>query len=267
MSESISFPPRWGSNTPANYRGLDNLITEALEALLAPGQVVELRVLGARFRGIDGWLLSGFFDDHAALDVGAGLRGMAFARSICVTLNNFQQGFARPITNVVAPARRGGCAADDDVARIRVILLDFDPARPADVCATDSEHQAALDRAREVTRWLHELSVYASLADSGNGGHVYVHVDLPADAATKALIGRLMTVVSFTFADEQVELDMSTGNFARVVRLPGTMNRKGEDLPNRPHRRTEMLAMVPRGRVTSRRALEAIIAARSTEVA
>jgi hypothetical protein len=56
-----------------------------------------------------------------------------------------------------------------------------------------------------------------------------------------------MLAVGLEFSDARVGVDPSTGNPARLVRLPGSMNRKGPDLLHRPHRRGEMLAMVPPG--------------------
>jgi hypothetical protein len=42
------------------------------------------------------------------------------------------------------------------------------------------------------------------------------------------------------------------------MRLPGTLNRKGDDLPDRPYRRSEMLAIAMRNQVTPPAALHAI---------
>lgn len=257
MEDDIKFPPTWGVNTPENYGGPGHPLDEGLDTLVRPGQIVELRVIGAHYL-TEKKTLSGFFDDLSALREAAHERAWNLARSVCITLNPVRRDAPHDVDNRVGLALWGGCTADADIARIQTILLDFDPERPRGVCATDTEHRGALDRGRAVARWLHERGVYASLADSGNGAHVYIHVDLPADTDTEGLIDRVMTAVSFGFDDADVALDPDTGNPSRVAKLPGTMNRKGDDLPARPHRRSEMLEMALRGHVTSMQALEEV---------
>lgn len=49
----------------------------------------------------------------------------------------------------------------------------------------------------------------------------------------------------------KVKIDTSVHNPARLVRLPGTFNRKGEDLPNRPHRRAKIIEIPKNPKIVS----------------
>ncbi len=71
-------------------------------------------------------------------------------------------------------------------------------------------------------------------ADSGNGGHLMYRVDLPAD--DNGLVKRCLEALDTRFGDDAVHVDKGVFNPARVWKLYGTLARKGEDLPDRPHR-------------------------------
>ena len=77
------------------------------------------------------------------------------------------------------------------------------------------------------------------LADSGNGGHLLYRIDLPA--ADGGLVGRVLRGLAFLFEDERVILDQTVANPARIWKLYGTVARKGDDLPERPHRLARLL--------------------------
>ena len=53
-------------------------------------------------------------------------------------------------------AKTGDCAKDCDIARRKYLVLDFDPNRPTNVCATTEEKQHAVNLADRVARDLTE---------------------------------------------------------------------------------------------------------------
>ena len=150
-------------------------IRRALGLLLEPCTVAELRVLNTR-RGT----ISGYFDDFAKLaEVAAEWSGQAPA--VYVTANPVNPALLARAVNRVKPYAKH-TTAEGDIAGRRWLLFDFDAVRPAGVSATDAEHQAALDRTHACTAWLLTLAFTADMllvADSGNGGHVLVRIDLP----------------------------------------------------------------------------------------
>ncbi|MEN6341043.1 MAG: hypothetical protein ABFC89_00625 [Methanospirillum sp.] len=124
------------------------------------------------------------------------------------------------------------------------MLVDADPERPAGISATDTEKAAAFARAAAIAVALEATGWPAPVkADSGNGAHLLYRVDLPNDADTTALIRRCLEALSARFSDEAVNVDITVSNAARIVRAYGTPNRKGANMPDRPHRPTALVAV------------------------
>lgn len=132
--------------------------------------------------------------------------------------------------------------SDADILRRRWLLFDFDPKRPAGISATDAEHNAALARAGECLHWLRSLG-FASyvFADSGNGAHVLLRIDLPNDKARAALVKRCLEAVALQVSDDNVVVDLTVYNAARICKLYGTLSCKGDHTPDRPHRISRIL--------------------------
>src|SRR5262249_38682346 len=134
--------------------------------------------------------------------------------------------------------------SDSDIIRRDWLPLDFDPKRPAGISSTDAEHTAALTRARECFNWLIDFGFQRDsllLADSGNGGHVLVHIDLPNEDSSTDLVKRCIEAVAFRFSDETVAVDLSVYNAARIWKVYGTLARKGDSTSDRPHRTARIL--------------------------
>jgi hypothetical protein len=134
--------------------------------------------------------------------------------------------------------------ADHDIERRRWILLDIDPVRAAGICATDTQHDAALAKADEIERHLTGLGFpEPSRMDSGNGAYLLYAVDLPNDAPSLELVHGFLKALAARFDDETTQIDTSVANAARIMRMPGTLNAKGDNTPERPHRRARLLSM------------------------
>src|SRR5262249_23831706 len=138
--------------------------------------------------------------------------------------------------------RASHATADTDVVRYRWLPVDLDPVREAGISSSDVEHEAALSLSGEIADWLaHELDFPADSivqADSGNGGHILVHINEPADAPTRALIERCLSALDLRWSTDAVKVDTRTGNPSRIWKLYGTAARKGDATAARPHRRS-----------------------------
>jgi hypothetical protein len=225
-------------------------IRRAVALLLEPGAVAELRVLDTERDGT----VSGYFDDPEALTRETA-RWSGRAPAVYVTLNPVNPALlARAVNRVRTRAKH--TTSDTDVVRRRWLPLDFDPVRPAGISATDTEHAAALARARETSAWLRgEGWPEGSLGDSGNGGHLLYRVELPNDAAATALVPRCLAALALRFDDDAVRVDVTTGNAARIWKVYGTLAAKGEATSDRPHRRARLLDGPDRAAVVSREQL------------
>ena len=140
--------------------------------------------------------------------------------------------------NRLRPAGRNPTTADTDIVRRRWLLIDCDPRRASGVSSSNAEHESALAKAREIRNGLSSLGWPKPVwTDSGNGAQLMYRIDLPADAGE--LVRRVIGEIAKAAA-EQVAIDTSVHNPARSWRLPGTMNCKGDSIPERPHRMAKL---------------------------
>jgi len=77
------------------------------------------------------------------------------------------------------------------------------------------------------------------IADSGNGAGMYAPVDLPVD--DDGLVRRVLAAASLRFDRDGVNIDTSVHNPARLTKLIGTWARKGDSVPECPHRQSRWL--------------------------
>lgn len=217
-----------------------NEITHALRLWFQAGDVFEVRVLDAvsadyRREHIE----SGYFDyDHISA-VPEALKRLLSFRGVYVTVNPVNPDLLARAVNRLRPAGRNPTTADTDIVRRRWILIDCDPRRASGVSSSNVEHKSALDKAREIRDGLSSLGwPEPVLTDSGNGAQLMYRIDLPADDGelVRRVIGEIAKASS-----EQVAIDTSVHNPARIWRLPGTMNCKGDSIPERPHRMARIL--------------------------
>lgn len=167
------------------------------------------------------------------------------AQGTYVTLNPVKEHLLARCANRL-DLRAAHTTGDQDIAMRRWLPVDLDAVPASGISASEAEHSAALARAREMVAILSSRYGWPApiLADSGNGGHGLWRVDLPA--ADGGLVARALQGLDTLFSDPEgaairVHVDTSTGNAARIFKLYGTMARKGDDTPQRPHRRSRLL--------------------------
>jgi hypothetical protein len=227
-------------------------ILRAVRCIAEPGQVVELRALnvhsGAHSRPLT---INGYFDNLELLaDQAARIRG---AQGVYITLNPPVQAVLARCANRLRVAGAGSATSDGDIAARRWLPVDADPVRPAEVSASDAEHDAAIDTARRVRAALAALGWPPPiLADSGNGGHLLYRIDLAIDdpaqrgAGRAGLVERVLGALAARFDDGAVHIDARVFNSARIWKLYGTVARKGDHTDERPHRLARLLE-IPEG--------------------
>ncbi|MEW6457621.1 MAG: AAA family ATPase [Bacillota bacterium] len=215
---------------PQNHRE----IKKALEILHAPGQVVEVRILDGGKGPI-----SGYFSDWDKLtDAVKSYDGRA---NIYITLNPVHGALLARANNRLA-VKPKNTTSDSDVITRRWFLIDLDPVRPSGICANEEEKQMALERARQVYTYLKESGwPDPVVCDSGNGLYLLYPVNLPNDGASRDLLQNCLQALALRFDDETVSIDTSVYNAARIIRLIGTVNCKGDNTPDRPHRMSKLL--------------------------
>jgi hypothetical protein len=231
-------------------------IQRTLRLLHGRGEVVELRSFGTPQRT---W--SGYYDNSTQMT-----RDAVTLSSLLTTPNTYhtlQQMnpalLARRANKMVGWLKDGETTADADVLSYRWLPLDQDPIRPSGISSSDAEKGLALEVANKVVAFLTENGIESILADSGNGYHQLVRIDLPT--TDKAFMKDLLGAFS-VFSTAEVSLDVKNFNPSRIWKLYGTPARKGSDLPERPWRMSKLLNVPDgiEGRPVSKEKLQELLA-------
>jgi phage/plasmid-associated DNA primase len=222
-------------------------ILRALQVVTAPGGIVEVRALNP-------WTASGYYDtDHleqAAKAIEA-LDAAGTYDGIYITLNEINPALLSRRANRIETRlpKSAATTADADIVRRRWLPVDVDVKRPSGISSTDEEHAIALEAAGRIARYLTEEHGFPEpvRADSGNGAHLLYRIDLPNDEESRDLVKASIEALGAAFNQEPgegrpgYEVDQTTFNAARIWKLYGTMARKGDHTPERPHRRARIL--------------------------
>jgi hypothetical protein len=218
-------------------------IAASLRVLFRRGDCFEIRVIDAQGSNKTD---VGYFDDcrTAAASVVARYDGKTPA--VYVVLNEMPHDMLARSANGFGSKT---ATADRHIIRRRWQLIDVDAAYPHDlkISSTDAEHEATLEVAERIRDalvsdgWAEPI-----LADSGNGSHVLVPLDIhcPNDLATKRLknlLKRLADNFDTPHDPHPCNIDTSVCNPAALTKLYGTMARKAANMPDRPYRRSHLL--------------------------
>lgn len=216
-------------------------IITALRTHVEAGDVFEIRILDAVLPNSN-WqhTESGYFDYDHIDDVPNLLANFKTYGGVYVTLNPVNPDLLARANNRFKKAKNRETTSDKDILRRRWMLIDVDPVRPAGISATENEKSLAFDKAMEIKSGMASMDwPEPMVVDSGNGTQLLYRIDLPADDG--GLIQQCLQALSPCSTDD-VHVDLSVHNAARICRLPGTWNRKGDSTKTRPHRVAEIIA-------------------------
>ena len=232
------------NNPPLPQPESTNQIADWLRLFIQPGQVTELRalqVLSGNYRRT----VSGYFDfDHLESMATEALRLTRKASGIYFVFNPINPACLCRRTNRTDFAKDDELTKDEHILKRTAILIDADPKRPVSkVSASDDEKSLAWETIQAVNQHLDKEGFAGGvLADSGNGFHRYLWVDIPKDDAD--LVRAFLLYLANQFNSESVTIDTTVHNPARITKLPGTMARKGDHSDERPHRKSRVLEVL-----------------------
>lgn len=216
----------------------------ACRALFTPGQITELRIFG--IEGNKGFTFNaaGWFDNHEQLVAAAHSYEQRGAAGIYVIPNQLHDGCLNRSCNKVIE-RCDKTTSDRDVITRNWLMIDIDPLRPSEISSNDQELVAARTIGRNVAGWLEqELGWPAGLrALSGNGVHLFYRINLANNDEAKQLVTDCLAALRDRFNAPTVEIDSTCSNAARIMKLWGTIARKGVSTEDRPHRRSQLLKL------------------------
>lgn len=230
--------------------------------LFRPGDVIEVRALHVdRKPEFAGSTHAGYFEYSAGAALKQAIRRLnGHADGVYVVLNPVKPVLLARAKNRLQKGLKN-LTTDADVIEWRWLYIDCDPVRPAGISSTDAEHAAALQRAQVIRDFLTARGWTEPIhGDSGNGAHLLYRLpDLELDRAG-ALVKDCLKVLAHRFSDNGVIVDESTSNASRICKLYGTLTRKGDTTPDRPHRYSAILEQPECAVPVSVAALEALAA-------
>lgn len=231
-------------------------ILRALNLFFAPGDVFEIRALAASVPSYrHEHPESGYFDYEHIKDVPKALENIT-ARGIYFTPNPVNPVLLARVANRMRPAPKNLSTSDSDIVCRRWLLIDCDAVRPSGISAIEEEHNLAIEKAKEIKNGLKSLGwPEPVLLDSGNGAQLMYCIDLPTD--DNGLVQSCLKALA-SAGNDKVQVDQSVHNPARIWRLPGTMNRKGDEVSDRKHRMARILEAPEKFTIVSEEKLKAL---------
>lgn len=201
------------------------------EIFKSPNQLTEVRILGKSKA-----VYSGYFTDCETML--SELRKYDGLGGIYATINEINEACAgREQSNRITKSPKA-TTNDKEIANRRIILLDFDPERPADTNATDEEMKLAEAKMKSVYRFLRDQGFSAPVvAASGNGYHLYYRINMPNTEENTKIVENFLKVLDMMFGDKDtVKVDTSVYNASRIAKIIGTPSNKGSNTKLRPQR-------------------------------
>lgn len=198
-----------------------------------PHGVSEVRVI----RPSGGVLGIGFFDDEEAF-VQECVRTNA-AGNVYVGIQPRPRHLLDLATNTVRPLRSG--AGRRDIEVVTGTVIDIDPVRPKETAATEAELTAATATAEILASWCESQGfVRPRRMMSGNGAQLWFALPpiLLTDENRETVQANLRAFEAAlrTRAESATIKVDAIHDLARIIKVIGTISRKGEPTPERPHR-------------------------------
>ncbi|WP_428308249.1 AAA family ATPase [Lacipirellula sp.] len=123
---------------------------------------------------------------------------------------------------------------EGDFHRRGTLFIDCDPNRLKGINSTDEELAAGKEVADSIRAFLlDQWGVEPLVVMSGNGWHLYYAINEPTESPLPAAV---LKYLKAKFETPRVTVDASTSDVPQLVRLPGTLNVKGDPIEGRPQR-------------------------------
>jgi len=216
---------------------------EVWELFIHQGEVVEVRILNIYGKS-QAWnndfakgTVSGYFDDHESFCKAVKQADKADHGGIYFTLQVIDPRLIGRAFNRLKPSNL--TTSDHNVFKYRWIPIDIDPVRPAGISASDSELASAMAMREKVLRYcMKDLGLPQPLPSmSGNGGHLlFMLPNIKVNNESRNFIEHFLQHLAEKFNTNQVTIDTTVFNPARIWKLYGTTARKGDPVPAGPGR-------------------------------
>jgi hypothetical protein len=208
-------------------------VIQSFNILRTSGDIAEIRILNTKQGTI-----SGYFNDPEKMS--NALIPYCGKHNIYITLNPVKPELFARSANKLTPFSKT-TTADRDILQLEFLMLDFDPNRSSGIASTEDEHDAAKQKAMDVRSYLQQKGFPDPLlCDSGNGFHLLYYTNIPNNPDNVALMKKFIGAIDTIFSDDRVSVDRTTYNPSRITRFYGTLNVKGDNTVERPHRKSQL---------------------------
>jgi len=215
-------------------------IANTLSFFFKYSPVLEIRIPKAKLNGKYETTIAGYFNnlDKAVQSV---IKYDTKVPGIYVTLNPVNPALLSRCSNRLDENSKL-TTSDKDILKRTFLLVDIDPIRPAGISSTDAEHNAAIAKAYHI-REIMAKHGWADpvVCDSGNGASLIYHIDLPNNEESTQTVKKCLEAFDLVFGDKEVGIDLTVFNASRIVKLYGTVAKKGDSTAERPHRESKIL--------------------------
>ena len=222
-------------------------VRRAIELLHAGEELFEIRIINGNYNA------SGYFTSYVkairalnSFQAGYNKREIAEKANVFITLNPINMDcYSRKqhdkLMESVKPTTR-----DDEIVALHWLLIDLDPKRISGVSSSDKEQKKTVQKAKEIYQFLRKRGWKEPIrATSGNGTHLVYRFDCPNTPEYTDLWEKTLKILHHKFSDNNVEIDTTVFNPARICKLWGTKAQKGADTPQRPHRMSHIWETTP----------------------
>lgn len=215
-----------------NMNDEKNEFFKTVNAYQLHGRVMELRILKSRFN--KGRTVSGYYNNYdKAWD---DIRSIWKNETIYMSLQKLNPAILaradnRWRTNIT------NCTSENDVQSYIFLHVDIDPKRPSGIQATESERKYAKKMLLQVMEFLKNFRFTTPIISMSGNGYTadYYLEELPVNKENKELIKAVLETLDSIFSDDKASVDTSVCDPPRIIKLAGTISRKGDSLPDRPY--------------------------------
>lgn len=214
------------------------------ELFLKPNEVVEVRIPKVWGKS-PAWgnlyakgTVSGYFDNFHSFQNAVTKAVENQQNNIYFTLQVIDPRLIGRSYNKLQPSDL--TTSDNDVIYYRWIPIDIDPNRPTGISSSDSELENAVELRDMIREWIIDTKEFKDLvtAISGNGAHILIRLpeDLPVNAESRLFIRSFLEDIHEAFSTDDLTIDTSVFNPARIWKLYGTKAMKGDEVPGNNYR-------------------------------
>lgn len=216
-------------------------VRKSIQVMKPNGQLFEIRIIGNNSQKP----MSGYFTDANKVIEELRKRGNTLKNAnVYITLNEINSAcYAREQKDKIIQGPKS-TTSDGNIDGYDWLMVDIDPSRPTDTSSSDAQIEVAKNVGNEVYKFMNQIGFEKPLsAFSGNGVHLLYRVNLSKNDKNKDLIHKCLKVLDLYFSNDEVKVDVSNHNPARVCKLYGTLAQKGSDTEERPHRLSRVLSV------------------------